>query len=225
MKKTTLLFGILCLMLLAPVFGQTIDFTKRYTIDNIRGIAWQPGTDQYSYIDDDQNIILVNAKNGKETTFLAAASQKAHDISSPYGYEWLDANTLYFPRDNKTVNVLKGKITTSAFDKVDADNVIDQDIKHGVFVIKNDKGVFVESALNGYKPVLLCPDTGEHIGPVHLPERQLHRLLPYGREHGGGLPAREHRHVHRNGREHQVPDGRTYFPRGNPRHFRRGEIH
>ena len=52
-------------MLLVPVFGQTIDFTKRYVIDNIRGIAWQPGTDQYSYIDDDQNIILVNAKNGK----------------------------------------------------------------------------------------------------------------------------------------------------------------
>ena len=52
MKKTTLLFGILCLMLLAPVFGQTIDFTKRYTIDNIYGVAWRPGADQYSYLDD-----------------------------------------------------------------------------------------------------------------------------------------------------------------------------
>ena len=200
-------------MLLAPVFGQTIDFTKRYVIDNIRGIAWQPGTDMYSYIDDDRNIMLVNAKNGKETTFLAAASQKAHEISSPYGYEWLDANTLYFPGDHKTVNVEKGKITTAEFDKVDWDDVIDQDVKNKVFVIKNDKGVFVESARNGYKPVLLCPDTGKNIvrrvgapqrvghqrRTVHLPERQLHRLLPHGREHGGGLPAREHRHAYRDG--------------------------
>ncbi|MBR4912295.1 MAG: DPP IV N-terminal domain-containing protein [Bacteroidales bacterium] len=163
MKRITLLLSILSLMLLVPVFGQTIDFTKRYVIDNIRGIAWQPGTDQYSYIDDDQNIILVNAKNGKETTFLAAASQKAHDISSPYGYEWLDANTLYFPSNHKTVNVVKGKITTAEFDKVDWDDVIDQDVKNKVFVIKNDKGVFVESVRNGYKPVLLCPDTGKNI--------------------------------------------------------------
>ena len=163
MKRITLLMSILFAMLLVPVFGQTIDFSKRYVIDNIRGIAWQPGADQYSYIDDDQNIILVNAKNGKETVFLAAPSQKAHEISSPIGYEWIDANTLYFPRDNKTVTVLKDKITTQSFDQVNADDVIDQDIKHQVFVIKNDKGVFVQSALNGFKPVLLCPDTGEHI--------------------------------------------------------------
>ena len=112
-------------MLLVPVFGQTIDFTKRYTIDNIRGIAWQPGTDMYSYIDDDRNLMLVNPKNGKETVFFAAASQKAHEISSPYGYEWLDANTLYFPSDHKTVNVVKGKITTAEFDKVDWDIEMD----------------------------------------------------------------------------------------------------
>ena len=163
MKKLTLLLSIFCVMFLVPVFGQTIDLSKRYVIENIYGIAWQPGADQYSYIDDDQNIMLVNAKSGKETTFLAKASQTAHEISSPYGYEWLDANTLYFPRDHKTVNVLKGKITTTEFDKVDWDDVIDQDIKNKVFVIKNDKGVFVESALNGYKPVLLCPDTGKNI--------------------------------------------------------------
>ena len=113
MKRITLLLSILFAMLLVPVFGQTIDFSKRYVIDNIRGIAWRPTMDQYSYINDDQDIILVNPKNGKETTFLAAASQKAHEISSPYGYEWLDANTLYFPRDHKTVNVVKGQINTA----------------------------------------------------------------------------------------------------------------
>jgi dipeptidyl-peptidase-4 len=149
--------------LLTPVFGQYIDFKKRYVIDNIYGVAWRPGADQYSYIDDDQNIKLVTPKNGKETVFFAAASQKAHEISSVYGYEWLDANTLYFPRDHKTVSVVNGKITTTAFDKVDWDDVIEQDIKHQVFVVKNDKGVFVESALNGFKPVLLCPDTGKNI--------------------------------------------------------------
>lgn len=156
---TTITFIAISLSLLA----QTIDFKKRYVVENIYGVSWRPTTDQYSYIDDNQNIKLVNAKNGKETVFLAKASQTAHEISSAYGYEWLDANTLYFPRDNKTVNVLNGKITTAAFDKVDWDDVIDQDVKHQVFVIKNDKGVFVESARNGYKPVLLCPDTGKNI--------------------------------------------------------------
>ena len=29
MKRITLLLSILCTMLLAPLFGQTIDFTKR----------------------------------------------------------------------------------------------------------------------------------------------------------------------------------------------------
>ncbi len=65
MKRLTLLFSIFFLMLLVPVFGQTIDFTKRYVIDNIYGIAWRPTMDMYSYIDDDQNIMLVNPKNGK----------------------------------------------------------------------------------------------------------------------------------------------------------------
>ena len=163
MKRINLLLCILCLMLMAPLFGQTIDYSKRYVIDNIRGIAWRPTMEQYSYLDDFQNLVFVDAKNGKETIFLAAPSQKAHEISSPYGYEWLDANTLYFPADHKTVNVLKGKITTQEFDQVDWDDVIDQDIKHQIFVIKNDKGVFVESVLNGFKPVLLCPDTGKNI--------------------------------------------------------------
>ena len=101
MKRITLLLSIVFLMLLAPVFGQTIDFTKRYTIDNIRGIAWQPGTDMYSYIDDDRNLMLVNPKNGKETVFLAAASQKAHEISSPYGYEWLEPIPFTSPATTK----------------------------------------------------------------------------------------------------------------------------
>jgi len=39
MKRLNFLLSIAFLMLLAPVFGQTIDFKKRYVIDNIRGIA------------------------------------------------------------------------------------------------------------------------------------------------------------------------------------------
>ena len=164
MKKITLLFGILFLMLLVPVFGQTIDFKKRYSIDNIYGIAWRPGVDMYSYIDDDQNIMLVNAKTGKETVLISSTTRKGHGITSAYGYEWIDANTLYFPRDHRVLTLLKGNETESyVFDKVDWDDVIDQDVKHRLFVIKNDKGVFVESALNGFKPILLCPDTGKNI--------------------------------------------------------------
>ena len=108
MKKITLLFGILFLMLLVPVFGQTIDFKKRYSIDNIYGIAWRPGVDMYSYIDDDQNIMLVNAKTGKETVLISSTTRKGHGITSAYGYEWIDANTLYFPRDHRVLTLLKG---------------------------------------------------------------------------------------------------------------------
>ena len=35
MKRITLLLSILFAVLLVPVFGQTIDFSKRYVIDNI----------------------------------------------------------------------------------------------------------------------------------------------------------------------------------------------
>ena len=34
MKKLTLLLSIFCMMLMVPLFGQTIDFSKRYVIDN-----------------------------------------------------------------------------------------------------------------------------------------------------------------------------------------------
>ncbi len=163
MKKIFLFLAVLGLSLAAPLFGQTIDFKKRYVIDNIYGISWRPTMDQYSYIDKDQNIILVNPKNGKETTFLANASCKAHEISSVYGYQWLDANTLYFPTDNKTVQVLDGKIATRSLNYVESDNVIDQDIINQVFVVKNEKGVFVQSAANDFKPILICPDTGKNI--------------------------------------------------------------
>lgn len=162
MKKQFFALFILFAVALSAV-AQTIDFKKRYVIDNIYGLSWRPTLEQYSYIDKDQNILVVNPKNGKETTFLASASLKAHEISSPYGYQWIDANTVYFPSSNKSLKVLNGTITPETFESVEQDNVIDQDIKNRVFVVKNDNGVFVQSALNNYQPILLCPDTGKNI--------------------------------------------------------------
>ena len=162
-KKTSIIICLIISFFCFDLSAQTIDLKKRYVIDNIYGLSWRPGADQYSYIDDDRNIVVVNPKNGSEKVFLANASSTAHEISSVYGYRWVDANTLYFPAANKTLNVVDGKITANTFDKVESDNVIDQDIKNRVFVVKNDKGVFVQCAANGFEPILLCPDTGKNI--------------------------------------------------------------
>ena len=162
-NKIALIFCAVTFFLVAQLFAQTIDFKKRYIIDNIYGLSWRPTMDQYSYIDEEQNIKLVNPKNGKETIFIANASCKAHEITSVYGYQWLDANTLYFPSSNKKVQVINGKVTSSNFTDVEHDNVIEKSIENKIFIIKNKKGVFVQSYLNDFKPILLCPDTGKNI--------------------------------------------------------------
>ena len=162
------MFFILCLsMSLSFAQNETIDlegyFQGKYLTDRINGLSWQPGTDNYAYIDDDFNIKLVNAKTGKETLYLSSDKLAEENVKKARSFQWVDANTLYFPRNHRLITVGKGGISSYTFSDVDMDDVIDQSIKHKLFIIKNDQGVFVESVQNGYKPILICPDTGKNI--------------------------------------------------------------
>ena len=147
--------------------NETIDlngvFQGKYMFERINGLSWQPGTDNYAYIDDDGNIKLVNAKNGKESVFRSGKNLDENGFKKLRSFQWVDANTIYSPRHNSTLTYNGKTVTVDKFENVSWDNVIDQSIKNKVFVIKNDDGVFVQTALNDYKPILLCPDTGKNI--------------------------------------------------------------
>ena len=164
-----LFIALLLMVCAAPLWAQnkTIDlnayFEGKYRVDRVSGLSWCPGTDTYAYIDDDYNIKLVNAANGKETTWLSASALDAQGAGNLRSFGWLDANTIYVPRTHTILTSVKGKTTTETLDKVDWDNVIDQSLKNRLFVIKNDDGVFVQTKLNDYKPIFLCPDTGRNI--------------------------------------------------------------
>ncbi|MCQ2283312.1 MAG: S9 family peptidase [Bacteroidales bacterium] len=138
-------------------------FQGKYLAERINGLSWQPGTDNYAYVDDDHNVKLVNAKTGKETTFIESKLLKDNNIFGLRSFQWVDASTIFIGRNHATLSLANGKTTIHEFGDVDWDNVIDQSIKNQVFVIKNSEGVFVQSAQNNFKPILLCPDTGAHI--------------------------------------------------------------
>ena len=168
LKKITC--TLLCILLSSIcLFAQneTIDlegyFQGKYLAERINGLSWQPGTDNYAYIDDDFNIKLVNAKTGKETMFLTSDKLAEENVKKVRSFQWVDANTLYFPRNQRLITLGKGGLTSYTFSDVDMEEVIDQSVKHKLFIIKNDDGVFVESVKNGYKPILICPDTGKNI--------------------------------------------------------------
>lgn len=168
MKKTILsLLWIVCLNILSVTAQQeTIDlnayFKGKYLADRIYGLSWQPGTDNYAYIDEG-SIKLVNAKNGKETIFLSEKNLGENGVKRLRNFSWIDAKTIYIPRDNKTLTFDGKTITVDKFENVIWDDVIDQSVKNKVFVIKNNGNVFVQSVRNEYKPILLCPDTGKNI--------------------------------------------------------------
>ena len=160
---------LLLVVCCAPLWAQndTIDlkayFKGKYMADRVPGLSWRPGTDSYAYIDDDHNIKLVDAAKGKETLWLSALALEGQSVSNLRSFVWLDANTIYVPGHRVIISSEKGRTKGEVLREVDWDNVIGQSLKNRLFVIKNDEGVFVQSALNGYKPILLCPDTGRNI--------------------------------------------------------------
>lgn len=137
-------------------------FKGRYLADRISGLSWQPGTDNYAFLDKG-DIKLVNAKTGKETIFISSKTLKNNDINKLHSLQWIDANTLYISSKNAAMRYENGKVTLQEFKGVDWDNVIDQSLKNQVFIIKRDDGVFVQSVLNGFDPICLCTDTGKNI--------------------------------------------------------------
>ena len=147
--------------------NETIDlngvFQGKYMFERINGLNWQPGTDNYAYIDDKGDIMLVNAKNGKESVFRSGKNLGENGFHNLRSFQWVDAKTIYSSRTHSTLTYDGKTVTVGKFEDVNWDDVIDQSIKNKVFVIKNDDGVFVQTALNGYKPILLCPDTGKNI--------------------------------------------------------------
>ena len=147
--------------------NETIDlngvFQGKYMFERINGLNWQPSTDNYAYIDDKGDIMLVNAKNGKESVFRSGKNLGENGFHNLRSFQWVDAKTIYSSRTHSTLTYDGKTVTVGKFEDVNWDDVIDQSIKNKVFVIKNYDGVFVQTALNGYKPILLCPDTGKNI--------------------------------------------------------------
>lgn len=168
LKKITctllcILFSSICLFAQKETIDLEGYFQGKYLAERINGLSWQPGTDNYAYIDDDFNIKLVNAKTGKETMFLSSDKLAEENVKKVRSFQWVDANTLYFPRNQRLITVSKSGLTSYTFSDVNMEEVIDQSVKHKLFIIKNEEGVFVESVKNGYKPILICPDTGKNI--------------------------------------------------------------
>ncbi|MBR6332888.1 MAG: DPP IV N-terminal domain-containing protein [Bacteroidales bacterium] len=168
LKKITctllcILFSSICLFAQKETIDLEGYFQGKYLAERINGLSWQPGTDNYAYIDDDFNIKLVNAKTGKETMFLSSDKLAEENVKKVRSFQWVDANTLYFPRNQRLITVSKNGLTSYTFSDVNMEEVIDQSVKHKLFIIKNEEGVFVESVKNGYKPILICPDTGKNI--------------------------------------------------------------
>jgi dipeptidyl-peptidase-4 len=169
MKKTFLsLLWIVCISILSlTAQNETIDlkayFQGKYMIERVNGLSWQPGTDNYAYIDDNGDIMLVNAKNGKESVFCSGKNLGENGFQKLRSFGWVDANTIYSPKTHSTLTYDGKTVIVNKFENVSWDDVIDQSVKNKVFVIKNDEGVFVQTALNDYKPILLCPDTGKNI--------------------------------------------------------------
>lgn len=164
MKK--LLFILLFSCLSFSVFSQInyIDlkgvFKGKYSVERLRYLSWRPQTNQYAYIDKDV-LLLTDAKTGKEEKFLDKSqlgSLLNLNLTRFPKFAWVDKDILYFEALNKTFNVVTHEIID-----LPAEEIIDQQLKSLLFVAKKGKYVYVESILNQYKPILLCPDTGKNI--------------------------------------------------------------
>ncbi len=162
-------FVVIALLLSAYwgcVNAQTIDldavFTGKYQIDQLKNLSWRPSTQQYSYLQND-TLFCFDGKSGqvKEQTTLSAINDKRDGkrlTRFPY-FEWVDKDHIYFPSLNEIISIGSTDVKV----KVLPDNWIDADLKHLLFVIKEDNQVYVKSEKNNFQPILLCPDTGTNI--------------------------------------------------------------
>lgn len=147
--------------------GKTIDLAGymqgKYRAQKINGLSWQPNADNYAFIDDKHNVILVNAASGKETVWIPNDSLVTHNILGLRSFDWVDANTIFSEHNNALIHYDGKHLSINTFENVKFEDVIDMSLKSQLFITKNADGVFVQSAQNGFKPILLCSDTGKNI--------------------------------------------------------------
>ncbi len=164
MKK--LLFILLFSFFSFSVFSQInyIDlkgvFKGKYSVERLSYLSWRPQTNQCAYVDNDV-LLLTDAKTGKEEKFLDKSqlgSLLNLNLTRFPKFAWVDKDILYFEALNKTFNVVTHEIID-----LPSEEIIDQQLKSLLFVVKKGKYVYVESILNQYQPILLCPDTGKNI--------------------------------------------------------------
>lgn len=164
MKKLFCLIVLLISCLIAFSQVNYIDlegvFQGKYSYENIKNLSWIPSSTKYSFIEDN-SLKLCDARTGKTEVLytLGQISEKLSEKCSKFpSFQWIDNQTLYFYAYDKILN-----INTSEVEKVPSKDVIDSQLKSRIFVVKRDGYVFVESKLNQYQPILLCPDTGKSI--------------------------------------------------------------
>ncbi len=166
--SSTLFFLLLSCSLFVQAQNEMIDlnayFQGKYMLERVRGLSWQPGSDNYAYIDEEYNIKLVDPKSGEETFFLTNDILNLYGVRPLYSFQWVDDHTIYVPRNHCTLSLVDDQVEVDTFSShVMWDDVIDQSVKHKIFVVKNDDGYFVQCPYNDYKPVFICNDGGDHV--------------------------------------------------------------
>ena len=165
MKKIllSLLLSFSCVMLFAQINYIDLEgiFKGKYSYDNIKNLNWRPETHQYAHIEDN-TMVLTDAKSGKDMTMLTceqlASFLKEDEVKRFPSFQWIGKDKLYFPAYGKVLDFL-----TKAVSEIDMEDVFDYQLENFLFVAKRDGYVYVQSILNDYKPILLCPDTGKNI--------------------------------------------------------------
>lgn len=167
MKKLILLLGVALGLVFGNLNAQTIDlegvFTGKYRMDDLQNLSWRPLTNQYTYVKND-TIICVDAASAKIKERISLHNINNRINGTPFKkipyYQWLDKDQIYFPASNDIISIsFAGVLTGTPLPK----NALDQSLKQKLFVVEEEGNVFVKSEKNNYEPILLCPDTGNHI--------------------------------------------------------------
>ena len=167
MKKIVSSLALILCVLISTISAQTIDlqglFSGKYRTDDLQNLSWRPGTNQYSYVRND-TLYCVDAATLKikESITLPKINNKinATPLKKIPFFQWIDKDVIYFPALNEMISItFAGVLNGMPL----PNNSIDQSLKYRLFIVKEEENVYVKSAINGYQPILLCPDTGKHI--------------------------------------------------------------
>lgn len=172
MKKLISLSLLFFLCLTAYSQQEIIDlegyFKGKYNPESYYSLSWRPETHQFAYLKSaSMDTLFLEDTHQKRQTLLTLNHFKKiignQEIRYIPFFEWITKDKLYFPSLKTEIDISTEEITTTHF-PMDEWNVIDANIEHRLFIVKNeDDNVYVMSAENSYKPVLLSPDTGKNI--------------------------------------------------------------